>query len=87
MDEPTELPEGTEVDLVALEGQPAAVEAELRLAAAMKMYELGRLSSGAAVQLVGLPKPAFLTKLADYAPGCRVLNGIFIKDMLVLRSA
>ena len=66
VDEPTELPDGTEVDLVALEGRPAAVESELRLAAAMKLFELGRLSSGAAAQLAGIPKPAFLAKLADY---------------------
>ena len=66
VDEPTELSEGTEVDLVALEGRPAAVEAELRTAAAMKLYELGRLSSGAAAQVAGIPKPVFLAKLADY---------------------
>ena len=39
---------------------------ELRLAAAMKLYELGKLSSGAAANLAGIPKPLFLTKLADY---------------------
>lgn len=40
--------------------------AELRLAAAIKFYELGRLSSGAAAQLAGLPKPVFLQKLSEY---------------------
>ena len=39
---------------------------ELRLAAAAKLYELGRLSSGAAAQLAGVPRVVFLTKLADY---------------------
>ena len=34
--------------------------------AAVKLYELGRLSSGAAAELAGLPKPLFLAKLADY---------------------
>ncbi|MCX7046597.1 MAG: UPF0175 family protein [Candidatus Sumerlaeota bacterium] len=39
---------------------------ELRLAAAMKLYEMRRLSSGAAARLAGIPKVLFLTKLADY---------------------
>ena len=29
-------------------------------------YELGRLSAGAASELAGVPKPVFLSKLADY---------------------
>lgn len=40
---------------------------ELRLAAAVKLYELGRLSQGAAAELAGLPVPVFLMKLAQYA--------------------
>lgn len=40
--------------------------AELRLAAAMKLHELGRLSSGAAARLAGLPRLVFLSRLADY---------------------
>ncbi|HUG90924.1 MAG TPA: UPF0175 family protein [Planctomycetaceae bacterium] len=39
---------------------------ELRLAAAIKLYELGRLSSGAAARLAGVPKPLFLSKLGAY---------------------
>jgi predicted HTH domain antitoxin len=39
---------------------------ELLLAAAVKLYELGRLSSGAAAELAGVPKPLFLAKLAGY---------------------
>ena len=38
---------------------------ELRMAAAMKLYELGRLSSGAAAAVAGVPRTVFLTKLAD----------------------
>ena len=55
-----------EESLRALKLTPEALGEELRLAAAMKLYELGRLSSGAAAQLAGVPKPVFLTKLADY---------------------
>ena len=36
------------------------------LASAVKLYELGRLSSGTAAQLAGVPRTLFLTKLADY---------------------
>jgi predicted HTH domain antitoxin len=39
---------------------------ELRLAAAVKLYELGRISSGAAATLAGVPRTVFLTKLTDY---------------------
>lgn len=38
----------------------------LRMAAAVKLFELGRLSSGAAAQLAGVPRTVFLTRLADY---------------------
>lgn len=52
--------------LLSLKLRPNEVAGELRLAAAMKLYELGRLSAGAAATLAGVPKPLFLTKLADY---------------------
>ena len=39
---------------------------ELRTAAAMKLYELGRLSSGAAAALAGIPRVAFLGRLGEY---------------------
>ena len=36
------------------------------MAAAVRLYEIGKLSSGAAAQLAGLPRTVFLGKLADY---------------------
>ncbi len=38
----------------------------VRLAAAVKMYELGQLSSGAAARLAGVPRVVFLARLAEY---------------------
>ena len=52
--------------LVALKLSPQGMAEELRLAAAVKLYELGRLSSGAAAALAGIPRAVFLMKLADY---------------------
>ncbi|MGC9504593.1 UPF0175 family protein [Baaleninema sp.] len=50
----------------ALQLSPDRLGDEIRLAAAMKLYELGKLSSGAASELAGIPKPVFLSKLSDY---------------------
>lgn len=36
------------------------------MAAAVKLYEMGRLSSGAAAELAGIPKPVFLVRLRLY---------------------
>ena len=55
-----------ERSLLAHKVSPEQAGSELRLAAAMKLYEIGRLSSGAAAELAGIPRCLFLTKLADY---------------------
>ena len=51
---------------LALKVPKESLGRELLLAAAVKLYELGRFSSGAAAELAGVPKPVFLAKLADY---------------------
>lgn len=52
--------------LQALGLSPEQFSEEARLLIAVKLYELGRISSGAAAALAGISKPLFLTKLADY---------------------
>lgn len=39
---------------------------ELRMLAAVKLYELGRLSSGRAAELAGMPRVEFLMSLGRY---------------------
>ncbi|MGK7919902.1 MAG: UPF0175 family protein [Trichodesmium sp.] len=57
------IPEET---ALALKLTPEELSQEMQLIAAIKLYELGRLSSGAAANLAGIPKVLFLTKLAYY---------------------
>ncbi|HEX4422006.1 MAG TPA: UPF0175 family protein [Kofleriaceae bacterium] len=45
---------------------PEIAAEELRVLAAMKLFELGRVSSGAAAALAGMPRVAFLAKLGEY---------------------
>ncbi|MGH7822206.1 MAG: UPF0175 family protein [Candidatus Binatia bacterium] len=52
--------------LLSLKLTPEQMESELRLTAAIKLYELGKLCSGAAAALAGIPRALFLAKLEDY---------------------
>lgn len=63
-----------EESLLCLKLSDQTAGLEIRLAAAMKLYELGRLSSGAAARLAGIPRVVFLGKLADYGIDTFTLN-------------
>jgi predicted HTH domain antitoxin len=58
-----EIPDET---LLALKISERDAGGALRMAAAMKLFELGQLSSGAAARLAGVPRVVFLSRLADY---------------------
>jgi len=74
-----DIPEET---LLALKVAPAGAAQELRLAAAAKLFEIGRLSSGAAAQLAGIPRAVFLTRLADYGvPSFRLTEADLLREL------
>ncbi len=45
---------------------PDQLAQEMRLATAMRLYDQGRLSSGAAAEFAGIPRVEFLNRLADF---------------------
>lgn len=52
--------------LLAEKTDEVSFAAELRMLAAVKLYELGRLSSGRAAELAGVPRVEFLASLGRY---------------------
>ena len=58
-----DLPEGT---CSALRSEPAELARELRLAAAVKWYELGKLSQTKAAELAGLSRHDFIHALGRF---------------------
>ena len=58
-----DIPEET---LISLKTDSASFAKALTMLAAVKLFELGKLSSGRAAQLAGIPRVAFLLALRDY---------------------
>ena len=61
--------------LLALGLTPEEFCEEAKILIAVKLYEIGRLSTGAAAELADVPKPLFLTKLAGYGVDTFDLSG------------
>jgi predicted HTH domain antitoxin len=60
---PVELPESV---FSALRFAPDEFVREMRLAAAIKWYELGRISQGKAAEIAGLSRAAFIDALSRF---------------------
>lgn len=58
-----EIPEEV---LISLKETPATIAREMQILAAVKLFELGKLSSGRAAQLAGMPRVQFLLLLGKY---------------------
>jgi len=56
----------TDEILISLKEDASAFTKDLRMAAAVKFYEMGRLSSGRAAELAGVPRVVFLHRLGEY---------------------
>ncbi len=52
--------------LISLKETPETMSHELRMLAAVKLFELGKLSSGRAAQLAGMSRVGFLMALGQY---------------------
>jgi predicted HTH domain antitoxin len=58
-----DMPEGS---LSALRKDPQEFASEMRLAAAIKWYEMGKVSQGRAAEIAGLSRAAFVEALARF---------------------
>ena len=56
----------TEMQLLAEKDDEIGFARKLRMLAAIKLYELGHLSSGRAAELAGIPRVQFLLELGKY---------------------
>lgn len=68
--------------LVSLKETQDDFSKELKIAAAVKLYELGRLSSGKASRLAGMDKVSFLKTLGKYQVSISTLEE-FEEDMKI----
>ena len=75
-----EMPENA---FSSLRQAPDNFAAELKLAACVKWYELGRLSQAKAAEIAGLSRSAFIDALRDYrVPAIQIEPGNLAKELL-----
>lgn len=68
--------------LAALRTSPQAFEKEARVLLSMKLFELGKLSSGQAARLAGLERTAFLQEAGKYGVSLfRLTEGDLQRDL------
>jgi predicted HTH domain antitoxin len=58
-----DIPDST---LASLKTDPVSFGRDLKVLAAVKLFELGKLSSGSAAQLAGMTRVEFLLRLQQY---------------------
>lgn len=68
--------------LVSLKETKEELASELKIAAAVKLYELGRISSGKAAKLAGMDRISFLKILGKYKVSISTIEEVE-KDMKV----
>ncbi|NES99527.1 MAG: UPF0175 family protein [Sphaerospermopsis sp. SIO1G1] len=66
-----EIPEEV---LISLKETPESISREISILAAVKLFELGKLSSGRAAQLAGMSRVEFLMTLGRYQVSPFALN-------------
>jgi predicted HTH domain antitoxin len=59
---------------LALNVAPDALAPALLVAAAVKLFELGKISAGKAAELAGMPKPLFLVTLVEWGVSASTLG-------------
>jgi predicted HTH domain antitoxin len=70
---------------VAMKTHPSCIGDEIRLLAAVKLYEMGRLSSGAAAKMAGLSRVLFISKLKEFqVPALTLTEEEFSREAEIL---
>ena len=83
-----DYPEGLETAVATTRQE---LEAQIRLMAALKMFELGKLSSGKAAQIAGIPRVEFFemcgryqVSIVNYSAG--EIDAELAQDLVVLQD-
>ena len=70
---------------VAMKTHPSCIGDEIRLLAAVKLYEKERLSSGAAAKMAGLSRVLFISKLKEFqVPALTLTEEEFSREAEIL---